>query len=166
MSQIISRWATPTITALFVVSLVSGVIIFFNVGRMSFTPMHEWLSMLLIIPFVMHLIKNWRPFLAYMRRPPMAIAGGISLVAALAFALPPLFITFTPPPERIIIGMLPASSVAQVAPLLGHTGESLQAALQTAGITVASAEQSIKAVAEASGRTSSQVLAAALAAKR
>lgn len=166
MSSIVSRWATPTITALFVVSLVSGVIIFFNVGRMYFTPMHEWLSMLLIIPFVLHLMKNWRPFLAYFRRPPMAIAGGICLVAALAFALPPLFITFTPPPERIILNMIPGSSVAQVAPLLGHTGESLQASLQSAGITVASADQSIRAVAEASGRTTSDVLKAALAAKR
>ncbi len=44
-----SRYATPFITGLFLVSLISGIALFFHVGPGGFHGMHEWLSMLLIL---------------------------------------------------------------------------------------------------------------------
>jgi hypothetical protein len=62
MPSILSRYATPLITGLFIVSLVSGVALFFHLGSAWFHSMHEWLSMVLILPFVLHIWKNWRAF--------------------------------------------------------------------------------------------------------
>ncbi|MCE8421489.1 DUF4405 domain-containing protein, partial [Rhodovulum sulfidophilum] len=59
MSSYLGRYATPFITGLFIVSLVSGLALFLHVGPSGFHAMHEWLSLLLIVPFVLHLWKNW-----------------------------------------------------------------------------------------------------------
>jgi hypothetical protein len=50
MPALIQRYATPLITGLFIVSLVSGVALFFHVGQAYFHGMHEWLSMILASP--------------------------------------------------------------------------------------------------------------------
>lgn len=62
MTGFLRRYATPFITSLFLVSLVSGIALFFHVGAGWFHEMHEWLSMVLILPFFLHVWKNWRPF--------------------------------------------------------------------------------------------------------
>jgi hypothetical protein len=166
MHPALSRWATPSITGLFVVSLISGIAIFFGLGRGYFTGMHEWLSMLLVIPFALHLWKNWRPFVAYLRRPPMAVASALSLAAALAFVIPAALSTSGPPPERAVIQLLPSRTIAQVAPLFGHTGETLAVALANGGLAAASADATLAEVAEASDASTGRVLAVALAARR
>ncbi len=166
MNPVLSRWATPSITGLFVISLVSGIAIFFGVGRAYFTGMHEWLSMVLVIPFVLHLWKNWRPFVSYLKRPPMAVAAALSLAAALVFVVPAVVSPSGPPPERAIVQLLPSRTVAQVAPIFGHTGETLAAALAAGGLTVASVDDPLSKVAEASGATTSKVLSVALATKQ
>ena len=166
MSAFVSRWATPLITGLFVVSLMSGIAIFFGVGRAAFTGMHEWLSMVLVIPFVLHLQKNWRPFLAYFRRAPMRVASALSLVAALAFAAPSIIAGGSgAPPERMLIQLLPSRTVAQIAPLLGMAATDLEAALVNAGLKVTSPDEALSQISKDSSVTTSQVLAVALAAK-
>lgn len=166
MNPVLSRWATPSITGLFVISLVSGIAIFFGVGRSIFTGMHEWLSMVLVVPFILHLWKNWRPFVSYLKRPPMAVASALSLAAALAFVVPAVVSPSGPPPERAVIQLLPSRTVAQVAPLFGHTGETLGAALTAGGLIVASVDDTLDEVAQASGAATSKVLSVALAAKQ
>ncbi len=166
MNPVLSRWATPSITGLFVISLVSGIAIFFGVGRSYFTGMHEWLSMVLVVPFVLHLWKNWRPFVSYLKRPPMAVAGALSLAAALVFVVPAIVSPSGPPPERALVQLLPSRTIAQVAPLFGHSGETLGAALAAGGLTVASPDDTLATVADASGATTSRVLSVALAAKK
>ena len=73
MQTFINRYATPLVTGLFLVSLISGVALFLHWGSGWFHGMHEWLSMVLILAFVLHLWKNWRPMTAYLRRAPMAL---------------------------------------------------------------------------------------------
>ncbi|MGE8104358.1 DUF4405 domain-containing protein [Allorhizobium sp. NPDC080224] len=58
MPNILSRYATPFTTGLFLISLISGIALFFHLGTAAFREMHEWLSMVLILPFVLHLWKN------------------------------------------------------------------------------------------------------------
>lgn len=88
MPSIVSRNATPLISGLFIVSLVSGVALFFHFGSSYFHGMHEWLSVVLIVPFVLHLWKNWRPFANYFKRGPMAVSLVASLAAAMVFVVP------------------------------------------------------------------------------
>ena len=85
--DILMRYATPLTTWLFMISLVSGVALFFHVGTSYFREMHEILSMVLIVPFVLHVWRNWGTLIAYFRRSAMWIATAVSLAAAAVFVV-------------------------------------------------------------------------------
>ena len=55
MNRYFDRYATPLITGFFIVSAVSGVALFFRWTPSAFHAMHEWLSMVLLVPFALHL---------------------------------------------------------------------------------------------------------------
>ena len=152
MPNFLSKYATPLTTGLFLVSLISGIALFFHVGQSLFHGMHEWLSMVLIAPFVLHIWKNWRPFSSYFKRPAMGIALALSVVAAVAFMVPsggqtggnPMF---------ALLGKIQQSTIETAAPVFGQTGESLAAALTAQGYTVTSTDATLGDVAKASGKT-------------
>ena len=97
--------------------------------------------MVLIVPFALHIWRNWRAFVTYFKRPPMAIGLVASTVAALVFAWPQIAGGGGGggmPPQRAAIQAIQNGTVAQVAPLFGHTPESLSEKLKAGGFTVAS----------------------------
>lgn len=158
MPTFVSRYATPLITGLFLVSLISGIALFFHFGAATFHGMHEWLSMVLIIPFIAHIWKNWRPFSAYFKRSPMAIALALSLVAAVAFALPTMSGETTGNPLMAVASAVQNGSVTTVSALYGKTPEEMTAILTSKGWTVTSADQSLLEIAAASGKGSRDVI--------
>ena len=158
MPSLFSRYATPFTTGLFVVSLVSGIALFFHFGTTAFRGMHEWLSMVLALPFVLHIWKNWRPFLSYFKRPPMAIALGFSLAAALAFAIPTMTGEPAVNPQIAAVQAIARGTLEQVAPLYGHTPESLSASLKEKGYTAAGAGKSLTDIATQSGKTEREII--------
>jgi hypothetical protein len=144
MIAFLSRTSTPLITGLFLVSLISGVLLFFHVGPSGVHGMHEVLSLVLIVPFVLHLGKNWRPFVAYLRRPAMAGALALSALAALAFMIPTgqgAGAGRTGGPDRAavtgLVQHLAAATPETVATLYATTPEQVIAALAGRGLTVA-----------------------------
>jgi hypothetical protein len=153
MRAFLIRYATPFTVGLFLVSVISGIALFFHVGGGAFHGMHEWLSMLLIVPFVLHLWRNWRPFSAYFKRVPMALALALSVLGSLAFAIPTGGAGRVQPPQRVLMQAIANGSVAQVAPLFGHTPDSFTVALRNSGFTVSSADQRLTDIAEASGKS-------------
>ena len=166
MRTTLLRYATPLITGLFLVSLVSGIALFFHVGSAYFHSMHEWLSMILIAPFVLHIWKNWRSFLNYFKRSAMPVALVASLAGAVAFAWPVLT---APPgsgggrPEFALLRAMQNAPINNVAPLFGKNGDGLAEGLRARGFTVASTDDTLNGIAEASGKSSGEI-AAALAA--
>lgn len=132
MKALLFRYATPFTTGLFMVSLVSGVLIFFHLGGGAFKGMHEWLSMVLILPFILHLWRNWRPLVSYFKHLPMAIALVLSLAAAGAFFLPSSG-GAGGPPQLAFLHTILNNKVADMAPLVGETAETLTAKLNAAG---------------------------------
>ena len=154
MTSIFSRYATPLISGLFIVSLVSGVALFFHFGSSYFHGMHEWLSLVLILPFVLHLWKNWRPFKTYFKRGPMAVSLIASLAAAMVFVVPVLTSDDGAggSPQRVVFDVMQNGSVANLAPLFGHDAESMKTALAGKGLVVESADRTVREVAEASGK--------------
>ena len=64
MPTLFKTYATPLTTGLFLASLISGIALFFHIGPSGFHGMHEILSMVLILPFVLHLWRNWRPMVS------------------------------------------------------------------------------------------------------
>lgn len=156
MTGLLQRYATPLITGLFLVSLISGAALFFHFGASWFHGMHEWLSMVLIAPFGLHVWKNWRALTTYFQKPAFAMAMVASLIAAGAFAYPALTSTGGAngggPPPMALSHRIMANPVASVAPLLGKTPEALLDQLTQAGFTIADATQTLADIAAKSGK--------------
>lgn len=162
MHPALQRYATPLITGLFLVSLISGVALFFHLGSAYFHGMHEWLSMVLIVPFVLHIWKNWRPMLNYFRQGSFAIAMLVSLLAALAFVVPAMSGSAGGgrPPVFALSQKIMQGSVAEMAAVLDMAPAALSAQLEAAGFAVSSPEQSLDALAKAAGKSSMEMAGA------
>ena len=167
MTSFLNRYATPLTTGLFLVSLISGIALFFHLGSRFFHGMHEWLSMVLIVPFVLHIWKNWRAFITYFKRPPMAIALALSIVASAVFVVPQLTASSQTAGvnPRAVMGLLAGSKVGDLAPLIGHTPESLMAELAGKGIS-ATPDQTLTQAAETAGKSAAEAMGIVLAAKK
>ncbi len=160
MPSFVSRYATPFITGLFLVSLISGVALFFHWGSAYFHGMHEWLSMVLILPFVLHIWKNWRAFVSYFKRVPMAIALVVSVAGGLVFVVPALTSSSQRggPPQRAVFQAMENGTLTTLAPLFGHDPDSLAAALQMKGLTVSGPDDTVRTIAATSGASPGAVI--------
>jgi len=162
MLSVFNRYATPFITGLFLVSLVSGLALFFHVGPMGFHGMHEWLSLVLILPFGLHVWKNWRPMKLYLTRAPMAIAVALSLAMAAVFLWPTSDGAAGAPAPFVLARQVLAHPVAKIAPVLDMTPEELTLRLQAAGVALAGPDQRVADAILASGQAEMTVMAAML----
>ena len=160
MPSLFKTYATPLTTGLFLASLISGIALFFHIGPSGFHGMHEILSMVLILPFVLHLWRNWRPMTAYFRHAPMAIAMTLSLGASLAFFYPTGETTGrSGPPQFAFAEKVLAATPAEMAAALDVTPQALATALTGAGFQQGSGEDSLAKIAEAAGKTEMQLIA-------
>lgn len=154
MSRLTSRYATPLVTGLFLVSLISGGALFFHIGPGGFHGMHEWLSMVLILPFALHLWRNWKPMAGYFRHMPMAVALVVSALAAGAFLVPMGGTTTVGgPPQFRLAHLVLTRPLQDVAPVVGLTPDALTDRLVAAGYTVTRSAQTLTEIASASGKT-------------
>ncbi|TPW33157.1 DUF4405 domain-containing protein [Martelella alba] len=167
MPKIFSRYATPFITGLFLVSAISGVALFFNVQMGLFHNMHVWLSMVLLIPFMLHIWKNWRPFSNYFKHWPMALALIVSLAGGLYYAYGSVAASNGGSegggrPEFALLGKIQTAPVSDVAPLLDLSDDDVTRGLQTAGFIVAGPDDTIASIAKNSSRSPTEVYGALL----
>ena len=163
MRTTLLRYATPLITGLFLVSLVSGIALFFHVGSAYFHSMHEWLSMVLIAPFILHIWKNWRAFLNYFKRSAMPIALVASLAGGVAFAWPVLNAPAGAPggrPEFALLRAVQSAPISHVAPLFGTNEDDFAEGLRARGFTVVSTDDTLNGIAKASGKSSGDIATA------
>jgi hypothetical protein len=163
MNAILTRWATPLTLGLFAVSAVSGVALFFHVGQGVFHEMHEWLSMVLLLPFLLHMVRNWTPLLNYMKRSALWAPLGLSLVAAAAFAAPAVLQGGGGGGPMAAAQLMMRAPLADVAPLFKTDPDGLRAALAARGYKVAAGDSLERLAAEA--HASPFALIAALAPK-
>lgn len=160
MSSLLHRYATPFTTGLFLVSLISGLALFLHVGPRGFHSMHEMLSLLLILPFGLHLWRNWRPMVSYFKRGPMVIALAASAAMAALFLIPSGDTTAGGPPPLRLANAVMAQPLAQVAPALGLSLSEAEARLVAAGFTPGTG--SLSAIAAAAGKDGMALQAALL----
>jgi len=160
----VNKYATTFTTTLFLISAVSGVFLFFHSAQDIFKAMHEWLSMVLLLPVVFHLYKNWNSFLTYFKRKTIYLPVAASLIAAVAFGYATAGSQGGNPFARIARAMETAQ-VAEVAPLFDKTPDEMIEHLRGAGLTVAAAEDTLKVVGEASGVPAREVISVVARAK-
>lgn len=157
------RYGTPFTVGLFLVSTVSGVALFFHLGTNLFREMHEILSMVLLLPVVLHMWRNWTGFKNYFRRAAMPISLGLCLLAAGGYA----YAGFSKPsgnPAIALMGAAQKAPIAQLAPVLGlETGAAVKR-LQDAGFGPVAPSDTVADLA-AKAKTSPMAIMARLTAK-
>ncbi len=152
MNLFLNRLATPLTLGLFAVSTISGVALFLHVGQGYFHEMHEWLSMLLLLPFVLHVWKNWNPLVLYAKRGVLWLPVIASLVIAVPFAWPALSGKQQGGSPAIPMRIMMKAPIADLAPLLKMTPDALQAALADKGYKAGSTQESIEKIAGENAR--------------
>ncbi|THD84262.1 DUF4405 domain-containing protein [Aliigemmobacter aestuarii] len=163
MPALLSRYATPFITGLFLVSLVTGLALFFHVGPSGLHGAHEILSLVLILPVILHVWKNWRPMTAYFRRAPMIVALVLSAVAMGPFLMPQDGTSGGRPPQFALAQAVLAAPPETVAPVLGLSAEGLVQTLRATGFEAAADGVALRDIAARSGKTEGDMALALMA---
>lgn len=156
MNLIVKKYSTPFITGLFVVSAVSGTALFFHWLPGMFHSMHAWLSMVLLVPFVAHMWRNWAQFLLYFRNRTMLVACGLSVLAAGVFMVMTGHAGGNP--AQRLFPILTHAPLTAIAPLLHTSPDDLAARLTHAGYTVHSTDETLEQVAVEAGQKPNDVL--------
>jgi hypothetical protein len=158
VTSFLNRFATPLTLGLFAVSAISGLALFFHLAQGAFHEMHEWLSVLLLLPFALHVWKNWPALIGYVRRGTLLLPVAAALVAAIAFAVPAMTGAEGGDPRTQVLRLLTGSSLADLAPLLKTTPDALAATLRLRGYKVGSPSDTLEGVAAASGASPRELL--------
>ncbi len=162
MKTFIQKFATPAVTGLFLISATSGVALFFHWNSGLFHSMHEWLGMVLLLPFVFHAWRNRNALMGYYRRKTLLPALTICLLAATAFAVSSSTGKPGGNPLARTLPLLTQASIADLAPILQATPENLTATLRQRGLTVTSEADTLDIVAARANTPANQLLFALL----
>ncbi len=135
-------WITPLVIGAFLISAVTGVLMFFHLDTGLNKVVHEWLSWAMVIGVGLHVLLNLPAFKRYFTQTTGKLVMGV-LTAVLLVSFVPLGGArqdpgFAPPLRALAKAPLPV--LAQVA---GTTTEDVKARLQAAGISVTSDQQSV-----------------------
>ena len=150
LARFINRFATPLTTGLFLVSGVSGVALFFRWNTPVFHAMHEWLSMVLLLPFALHVWKNWSALVVYFQRGRLVLP----VLAALLFAIPFAWPALTGrnaggSPGARSVRLLTQTPLSALAPVLRTTPEAIQTRLAQQGLSAAPLDSTLDQIATA-----------------
>jgi hypothetical protein len=144
--QISRDWATPLTMGAFLLMATTGILMFFHLDTGLNKEAHEWLGWAMVVGVTVHVLANMAGFKRYLAKPSaLAIVGVFALMLAGSF-----FVKGDDEGGNPVRKVMPAVSSAPLSALAGiahRTPEQLVADLRAAGFKVASAEQSIAAIA-------------------
>ncbi|NTU68826.1 MAG: DUF4405 domain-containing protein [Chlorobiaceae bacterium] len=164
MGTSLKTWATPIAIGSFIISAVTGLLIFFDIEIGAIEPVHRWLSWLLLGGIGLHTLSNWKPFAAYFSRKPALAVMGLALVVTGASMLP----VFGEEEEEgkrggmAAVQALESASLATVALVVKAPSGELIARLGSQGIKVDDPARSIAEIARMNGKEGRDVLGVVL----
>lgn len=156
-------WATPVTIGSFVISMVTGIVLFFHLDLGLAKPAHEWLSWFMLLGVIMHLIINWKAFKNYFsKRIPVAVIAAFVILTVLSL------LPLTGGSEggggnrraamSAIMHTVEEAPLSTLAALAKTTPEALVERLQQQGLTIDNAEQTLDDVAAENGKEASQLI--------
>jgi hypothetical protein len=153
-------WITPLVIGAFVLSAVTGVLMFFHLDSGLNKTAHEWLSWAMVIGVSLHVVLNLNAFKRYfIQTTGKVVIGLFTLVLALSFIPAGGEAAGDPgwaPPVRALT-QAPLPVLAQV---LGTTTEAIKSELNAKGHTVQNDQQSLQDLVGKDLRTQIQTLEA------
>lgn len=156
----LKAWATPLTIGGFVISAVTGVVIFFHINIGLVRPAHEWLSWLMILGVVFHLALHWKGFKGYFRK---GLALGIILLCLVltGASMVPMAKPQGGGGRGAIfqaVGLLTQAPLSTLAPVLGQSLDDVTATLKKSGIEVTSPAQNLDGLARQQGKRGTDLL--------
>lgn len=167
MANNIRNWATPLATGAFIISAVTGVLIFFHIEVGLVEPVHKWLSWLLVVGIGLHAAANRKGFMSHFsRRAGLTTIGAAVLVTILSVS--PFFKGGDEEHNRksiarAAVGILEEAPLASVASLMGSTPAVLAERLGAKGITVDAPSMTLRQIDEQNARKKGEALSIVLA---
>jgi Domain of unknown function (DUF4405) len=135
-------WITPLVMGAFLLSAVTGVLMFFHLDSGLNKLAHEWLSWAMVVGVALHVLLNWPAFKRYLgQKVALGVMGVFALVLALSF--------FSPagakkePPFGAPIHALAKAPLPVLAQVLGQSPEELNTRLEKAGLPVSAETQTL-----------------------
>ncbi|MDK3017133.1 DUF4405 domain-containing protein [Pseudodonghicola flavimaris] len=130
--KVIRKWATPLTMGAFLLSAVTGILMFFHWDSGYNKLAHEWLSWAMVAGVGAHVLVNFRAFKTYFRKPlALGIVGVFAGVLAVSFVPAP---QGSGSPVAMVMRTLNAAPIETVIALSGSdTATGLQK-LASAGI--------------------------------
>jgi len=159
LKNLINRYATPLTTGFFLVSLISGVALFFHWASGLFHGMHEWLSMVLLVPFALHMWKNRGPLMGYVKRKTLFVPLLLSIMVAIPFAVSSTGGKQGGNPAFAAVQLLTKAPLADSAALFKNTPDELVARLRQRGLAVTSSSDSLNQIAQSAKMQPTQLIA-------
>ncbi len=141
----LKKYATPLTAVLSLVVGVSGSLMFFHLFKSKVQGLHEWLGMAFLLAFVLHGLRNRRPFMSLFKQTRSQVLLGLAVVTAAAFLL------LAPQAKIAMSKGLPQAllkaPLVSLAPALGVRLDDALARVIAAGGVGARADSSIAALA-------------------
>ncbi|MDD2050933.1 DUF4405 domain-containing protein [Pseudomonas putida] len=159
LKNLINRYATPLTTGFFLVSLISGVALFFHWAPGLFHGMHEWLSMVLLVPFALHLWKNWGPMVGYINRKTLFVPLLLSVLIAIPFAVSSTGGKQGGNPAFAAVQLVSKAPLVDSAALFNNTPDELVARLRQRGLAVTSFGDNLNQIAQSAKMQPAQLIA-------
>ena len=141
------RYGTPFTLGLFLISTISGLFLYFHLWTNLFREMHEILSLILLIPVVVHIWRNWPVFANYFRRRAMPMSLAVCLILAAPFVYEGLSKPSGGNPAFALMMAAQKVSLTKLAPVLGLDEASALKRLRDAGFTDVAGSDTIAAIA-------------------
>lgn len=136
-------WITPLVIGAFLLSAVTGILMFFHFDSGLNKAAHEWLSWAMVIGVSLHILLNLNAFKRYFTQTTGKVVMGLfALILALSF-IPAGGAGGDPPfaPPARLLAKAPIPVLAQV---LGMSPEALKAELASKGHTVENDQQNLQ----------------------
>lgn len=143
------RVITPVTGTLALVIGISGGMLFFHLGEGLVKGAHEWLGMLFALVMVVHLLSNWGSLMGHFRQG-VARTGGI-LVLLVAAAFIGTGGLSQPGGPSVVFQALGEAPITSLALLFNVDPSTLIQDLESRGLVIDSADQSIQEVARMAG---------------
>lgn len=143
--QIKREWATPLTMGAFLLSGLTGILMFFHLDSGLNKPAHEWLGWAMIGGVLLHASVNWASFKRYFgQKSGRVILAGFTVITAASFI--PLGQEGGPNSQRKIGEAVMNAPLSTVAQLARKQPETLLADLQAAGIPISGTQQNLASV--------------------
>lgn len=149
---------TPLVIGSYLVTGISGVMLFFHIGESLIKEAHEWIGLLFAIGATLHISTHWTPFKRYFSKP---VALGVmlaSLTAGTAFMVEAGTHAGGGSPVKAVMSRIEQAPLTLVARLQQRDESELVALLEQQGYTVTDPGESVQTLAAVNNRSSRELI--------